>query len=244
MIERFHEVSKELIHTTRELHHATELQEVAEEAGVAGHEANTVAIEAETVAQEELAVAETGGIGIMVAVVAALAACGVAIYEYIKGKEEQEIAEDLANQAMDGTVIKSKELREAYDQTLLSIRNTNNEMLVMNGLMTEQAAKIDEIKQKTKSAVREIQNEMQSKLNEAEPGLLSRLFFGDIANAKAAKEKLEIFKEYTSKAAAEQLKEQNEIMRTALDDIQRMDNGGKIAKYAKLTLEKINGNNM
>lgn len=40
------------------------------------------------------------------------------------------------------------------------------------------------------------------------------------------------------------LKEQNEIMRVALDDIQRMDNGGRIAKYAKLTLEKIDGNNL
>lgn len=40
------------------------------------------------------------------------------------------------------------------------------------------------------------------------------------------------------------LQEKNEIMRTALDDIQRMDNGGKIAKYAKLTLEKIDGNDM
>jgi len=41
-----------------------------------------------------------------------------------------------------------------------------------------------------------------------------------------------------------ELKEQNEIMRVALDDIQRMDNGGRIAKYAKLTLEKIDGDNL
>ena len=37
------------------------------------------------------------------------------------------------------------------------------------------------------------------------------------------------------------LKDENEIMRTALDDIQRMDNGGRIAKYAKLTLDKLDG---
>ena len=37
------------------------------------------------------------------------------------------------------------------------------------------------------------------------------------------------------------LKDENEILRTALDDIQRMDNGGRIAKYAKLTLDKLDG---
>jgi predicted KAP-like P-loop ATPase len=37
------------------------------------------------------------------------------------------------------------------------------------------------------------------------------------------------------------LKDENEILRTALDDIQRMDNGGRISKYAKLTLDKLDG---
>ena len=37
------------------------------------------------------------------------------------------------------------------------------------------------------------------------------------------------------------LKDENEIMRTALNDIIRMDNGGRISKYAKLTLDKVDG---
>jgi hypothetical protein len=35
------------------------------------------------------------------------------------------------------------------------------------------------------------------------------------------------------------LKEKNEIMRTALEDIQRMDNEGRIGWYAKITLDKV-----
>lgn len=37
------------------------------------------------------------------------------------------------------------------------------------------------------------------------------------------------------------VKDQNEIMRTALEDIQRMDNDGRIGWYAKITLDKIDG---
>jgi len=38
-----------------------------------------------------------------------------------------------------------------------------------------------------------------------------------------------------------QLQEQNEIMRTALDDVRRMDPEGHIGWYAKQTLDMIDG---
>jgi len=40
------------------------------------------------------------------------------------------------------------------------------------------------------------------------------------------------------------LKEENEIMRTALEDIQRMDSEGRIGWYAKITLDRLDGNDM
>ena len=38
-----------------------------------------------------------------------------------------------------------------------------------------------------------------------------------------------------------QLKEENEIMRTALEDIQRMDSEGRMGWYAKRTIDIIDG---
>ena len=35
------------------------------------------------------------------------------------------------------------------------------------------------------------------------------------------------------------LKEENEIMRTALEDMMRMDRGGKMSEYAKKTLDTV-----
>jgi hypothetical protein len=35
------------------------------------------------------------------------------------------------------------------------------------------------------------------------------------------------------------LKDQNEIMRTALEDIQRMDSDGRMGWHAKITLDKV-----
>jgi hypothetical protein len=37
------------------------------------------------------------------------------------------------------------------------------------------------------------------------------------------------------------LKDENDTLRIALRDIIRMDNGGRISKYAKLTLDKLDG---
>lgn len=37
------------------------------------------------------------------------------------------------------------------------------------------------------------------------------------------------------------LQDDNEILRTALDDIARMDSNGNIGRYAKMTLDKLNG---
>ena len=39
------------------------------------------------------------------------------------------------------------------------------------------------------------------------------------------------------------LKEENEIMRTALDDIQRMDVEGRVGWHAKRTIDIVNGPN-
>lgn len=108
--------------------------------------------------------ASAGTIGIAIAAVAVLAA-GISIL--ISRTQNAKAAEEARSRAMDGTIIKSKELRDAYNDHLITVHEVENAYRVLNGEMTEFEATIDDIKTKYNLTLSEIKKETEAKLIES-----------------------------------------------------------------------------
>lgn len=73
----------------------------------------------------------------VIALVAAVMALGAAVYALNKRYNEAKGAQDDYNRAADGTIIKNKDLRESYNDTLREINRITLELRLMRGEITQ-----------------------------------------------------------------------------------------------------------
>lgn len=182
---------------------------------------NIVAVEGATIAQRiwNLAMA-SNPIGLLVA---ALTVLGTIVAAYISETEASKKAEIERSKAIDGTIIKSKELRDAYNESLVALREVENAYKVLNGQITELEANLDNIEQKSKISIQNIKNDTNAQLAEASAswkeylaiigsstGLFTR---AEVDNART----LEIRKTGAEKLKAEELKLEAERAKAVLE---------------------------
>lgn len=124
-----------------------------------------VAVQGATIAQRIWNLAMSSNpIGLLIAGLSALTAI---IITYISYSDSAKKAEEARATAIDGSIIKNKELRDTYNETVLALREVQNEYDVLSGKITEYEATLDNIREKNNLAVQEIQNETKAKLAEA-----------------------------------------------------------------------------
>lgn len=152
-----HAILKHSIHGTHEVMHNLAGEHKAE-----AHAAKEGAEQA-----VKSAAARSTTIPVIGLVIAALAALAAAIYLVNERSKEEELNEMARSRAMDGTIIKSKELREAYNEHLIAVNELANGYKVLHGEMTQFEADIDNITHKTIKKASEAANEGLKKIQEA-----------------------------------------------------------------------------
>lgn len=143
-----------------------DLQEGFHASGVA-QKAETAATKEGEAAQKAASAARLGAIPVIGLVIVGLLALGAAIYAVVLKTQMEEEAERERSRAVDGSIIKNKELRDAYNEHLAVLSRISNEYRVLRGEITRTEASIDNIKTKTKIAVANIRNETAEKVEEA-----------------------------------------------------------------------------
>lgn len=123
-----------------------------------------VATQGATIASRLLALALTPT-GIF-AIVAAVAALVGAIVLYRRETELTTKAEIERSRAIDGTIIKNKELRKEYNDQLVALNEINNEYLVLLGVFSEYEAAVDNIRTKQREADQEAENNAKKRILE------------------------------------------------------------------------------
>jgi hypothetical protein len=103
-------------------------------------------------------------IGILIAALAALAAV---VVTYISQTESAKKAEEERSRAIDGTIIKTKELRDAYNEYIIALEEVKTQQLVLSGALTETEGKLRDLSERNRIALQEIKNETKGKLAEA-----------------------------------------------------------------------------
>lgn len=187
-----HAILKHSIHGTHEVIH-----------NLAGeHKAEAHAAKEGTEQAVKSAAARSATIPVIGLVIAALAALAAAIYLVNERSKEEELNEMARSRAMDGTIIKSKELREAYNEHLIAVNELANGYKVLHGEMTQFEADIDNIAQKTIKKATDAANEGLKKIQEEGKAQFSD-YFKELANSLtggAAKMETSVFRRGRLKA--------------------------------------------
>jgi len=165
--EQMHEVSKELIKTTKEFSHALHLQHLAGHEHEVGLKAEAVAVKEEAVAEVAANEAKSASIPIIGLVIAGLTALGAVIYHYIELSKEEQLNEMERSKAMDGRIVENEKLRNLYNDHIEAVAKLADGYAVLNGEMTEYDATIKEIARKTTREVIDAHNEGLKEVQEA-----------------------------------------------------------------------------
>lgn len=198
-------------------------------------------------------------IGWIIGGLTALAAITVVVWEAIKGQTE---AEKERTKAMDGTIIKDKELRDAYNEHLLVLREVSNTYKVINGEITEFEAALDNLKGAHELAVNQIKDDTLVKIGEAHTvwkGFMDLISGGGnvkaaelqaiaegnkkilIENVKFADEQLKLQADTHKKNVAEQKQQMDEVDMWIYEQQQKKIADDKKANEERL--KKIEANN-
>ncbi len=236
------EVAKEAVKLGKEFHHIQQLQHAATSEQTVATEANTVATIQQTVAERILNAVKQAGIGTWIAVGVAIAAVVGGMVAYFAASKDVKQAEEDSQRAMDGTIIKSDELRKSWNEHLIAVVELNNAYKVMNGSMTEAEAELSSLNIKNKVALSDIKNEQAKQVAEIsgfwhkfgnvlkDVGLSMVGMTDDLTPQQI--ELLKIQKETEEKLAAQQRKTDDEAL--ALRQKNRAD---KVAEYKKSIAE-------
>lgn len=120
-----------------------------------------------TIAQRILNAVKQAGIpiiGLVIGAFTALAAAAGVVYSALSRKSE---AHREAQKAMDGTIIKDKQLREAYNNHLVVLREVEIEYRVLRGEISEFQGELEKLQVKHEQAVNKIKSDTAEKIAEA-----------------------------------------------------------------------------
>lgn len=156
------------------------------------------------------------------ALIAILIAVGTAIAAYVDATGVAAEADKIRAKAIDGTIIKNKELRDSYNEHVVALHAIANAYKVLSGEMSEFEAQTDNINQKYSVAVQDINNETEAQLKETEGWWhqfwISMTSGGGVAGIQAqVQERVDIAIEGAEKVAAEQLKQDAELKQAQLE---------------------------
>ncbi len=144
---------------------ATETTVASTEAEIVASEGSVVATEAETVATEELAAAQMATPwGLIIGAVIAL---GLAIAATIVVTERQKKAEEERSKAIDGVIIKDKQLRETHNQSIYTLQRLQNEYRLLTGEISKYEQIITNIDIETNEALTKLKDDTNEKIGEA-----------------------------------------------------------------------------
>lgn len=163
----------------------------------AAQKAETAAIEGTTIAQRILnAAVKSNPILFFVSAIAVLV---IAISEWNNSTQLAIDLERINSKAIDGTIIKSKDLRDAYNEQVIALTELQAKYDVLNGTQTEVGASVAVLAIKHKLAIEEINKNTQTELAK----FRSTLIF---ENKGSRDEIARISKEGNDKALAENIR--------------------------------------
>ena len=167
------EAGREMATTAKELtrvkhleHAATTMATGSIQAESVAHMENSTIVVEETVVQKALNFVKTGWIGIAAIALVAVGAAIAGAYAYITASKKELEIEELKSTAIDGSIIKNKELRDSYNESLVAMIEITNAYKVYRGEITQADADVANLAAKNKVMVQEITNDTAVKLRE------------------------------------------------------------------------------